>query len=308
VDHLVSMEIGGNNAINLWPEPLLDAYGARAKDKVENQLHSLVCSGYYTLRDAQHFEAVNWSTAVAKLEAKPVGPSFRDGTHVVGTNLSARTWTAPGGVVCNWELDKDGSGSTAAMIDFAFGAVGPIVSVNADAPVLTVHDCGVWHRFAAPGHPVTTFKDGSYLVNAAIAPGTYRSAGGSKCYWELDNSLSGDLSSIVSNSFGATNSAVTIAATDTAFKAEHCAKWILVPPPPYAGPVSTFSDGTWTVGVDILPGTYQASGGDGCYWERESAGGALIANGYTDPAPAVTIQPTDVTFLTFSCGTWNLVP
>jgi hypothetical protein len=44
VDHLVSLEIGGSNAIaNLWPEPYAGRWGARTKDVLENQLHELVC-------------------------------------------------------------------------------------------------------------------------------------------------------------------------------------------------------------------------------------------------------------------------
>ena len=46
VDHLVSLELGGSNAIgNLWPEPYAGRWGARTKDVLENRLHELVCSG-----------------------------------------------------------------------------------------------------------------------------------------------------------------------------------------------------------------------------------------------------------------------
>ena len=46
VDHLVSLEVGGSNAItNLWPEPYAGRWGARTKDVLENKLHELVCAG-----------------------------------------------------------------------------------------------------------------------------------------------------------------------------------------------------------------------------------------------------------------------
>jgi hypothetical protein len=64
VDHLVSLEIGGSNAIaNLWPEPYAGRWGARTKDVLENQLHELVCSRRLALRKAQRIEARNWVAA-----------------------------------------------------------------------------------------------------------------------------------------------------------------------------------------------------------------------------------------------------
>jgi hypothetical protein len=64
VDHLVSLEIGGSNAIsNLWPEPYAGRWGARTKDVLENRLHELVCSGRLALRAAQRIEARNWVAA-----------------------------------------------------------------------------------------------------------------------------------------------------------------------------------------------------------------------------------------------------
>ena len=46
VDHLISLELGGSNAIrNLWPEPYAGRWGARTKDVLENRLHDLVCEG-----------------------------------------------------------------------------------------------------------------------------------------------------------------------------------------------------------------------------------------------------------------------
>ena len=64
VDHLVSLEIGGSNAIsNLWPEPYAGRWGARTKDVLEDRLHDLVCSGTIGLRYAQRIEARNWVAA-----------------------------------------------------------------------------------------------------------------------------------------------------------------------------------------------------------------------------------------------------
>ena len=67
LDHLISLELGGDNsAANLWPEPLNGSGGAKVKDTLENKLHSLVCSGQITLAAAQQAISGDWGTAYAK--------------------------------------------------------------------------------------------------------------------------------------------------------------------------------------------------------------------------------------------------
>jgi hypothetical protein len=77
------------------------------------------------------------------------------------------------------------------------------------------------------------------------------------------------------------------------------------PPPP---PAVSFGDGDFRVGVDIQPGTYQASGGSDCYWARLSGfSGSLddiIENGIGVPHPIVTIEPSDVGFQSDMCVGW----
>ena len=61
VDHLVPLELGGNNDIaNLWPEAASPTPGFHEKDMVENYLHDQVCSGAMSLKDAQKEIATNW--------------------------------------------------------------------------------------------------------------------------------------------------------------------------------------------------------------------------------------------------------
>lgn len=64
VDHLISLELGGSNAIeNLWPQPYAGANNAHHKDALENQLHALVCRGAVALEVAQHAIATDWIAA-----------------------------------------------------------------------------------------------------------------------------------------------------------------------------------------------------------------------------------------------------
>ena len=58
-DHFISLELGGSPADpkNLWPEP---GASFNEKDNAENYLHSQVCSGAMSLKDAQALIAKNW--------------------------------------------------------------------------------------------------------------------------------------------------------------------------------------------------------------------------------------------------------
>jgi hypothetical protein len=74
VDHLISLELGGSNALaNLWPEAALPKPGFHEKDRVENHLHARVCSGALTLAQAQRRIATNWLAVYRKLPAARYG-------------------------------------------------------------------------------------------------------------------------------------------------------------------------------------------------------------------------------------------
>jgi hypothetical protein len=68
VDHLISLELGGSDSIrNLWPESYITKpLNAHVKDRLENKLHKLVCSGKLPLEQAQREIAENWIEAYKK--------------------------------------------------------------------------------------------------------------------------------------------------------------------------------------------------------------------------------------------------
>lgn len=72
VDHLISLEQGGSNSIrNLWPESYVtQPLNAHVKDRLENKLHELICSGQMPVEQAQKEIAADWTAAYAKY----VGP------------------------------------------------------------------------------------------------------------------------------------------------------------------------------------------------------------------------------------------
>ena len=61
IDHIVSLELGGSNDVaNLFPEPGSGPANYHVKDRLENRLHDLVCSGAIGLRVAQRGIARDW--------------------------------------------------------------------------------------------------------------------------------------------------------------------------------------------------------------------------------------------------------
>jgi hypothetical protein len=77
-------------------------------------------------------------------------------------------------------------------------------------------------------------------------------------------------------------------------------------------PVTSFGDGTFEVGSQIVPETYRAAGGADCSWGRlSSLGGAandVIADGDALGPAIVTISPSDAAFESDGCGTWSPAP
>jgi len=76
VDHLISLELGGSNSIkNLWPQSYVTTpFNATVKDKLENKLHALVCSGAIDLKTAQRAIATNWIEAYRKYIGTDIPP------------------------------------------------------------------------------------------------------------------------------------------------------------------------------------------------------------------------------------------
>jgi hypothetical protein len=61
VDHLIPLTIGGSNDVtNLWPQSYRGEWSAHVKDRLENRLRHLVCSGMIELEKAQREISTDW--------------------------------------------------------------------------------------------------------------------------------------------------------------------------------------------------------------------------------------------------------
>ncbi|CAM4298256.1 hypothetical protein MB901379_03203 [Mycobacterium basiliense] len=75
--------------------------------------------------------------------------------------------------------------------------------------------------------PRTIAGDGTYRVGVDIQPGTYRSPGGSDCYWERLRGLGGSVEDVIANGAGTGQQLVQIKPSDVAFKTQGCPTWTL---------------------------------------------------------------------------------
>ena len=153
----------------------------------------------------------------------------------------------------------------------------------------------------------SSFGDGSHEVGVHIKSGTYRSSGSGSCYWARLSDFSHGVGSIIANGISSP-AIVTIGSSDAGFETRGCGNWVQVRKTVPTKPQTTFTDGTYQVGVHIAPGTYRSSGSGYCYWARLSNFGhdlgGIIANGINAPE-TVTISNSDAGFETRDCGSWT---
>jgi hypothetical protein len=107
---------------------------------------------------------------------------------------------------------------------------------------------------------------------------------------------------------GSSSTRATVTVTSTV----EVTKTVTAAPPSSVPKTTIETDGTYRVGVDILPGTYRSAGASpqgesDCYWARLNSLNPthIITNGLGTGPQVVTVQPSDTAFLTHSCLTWQ---
>jgi hypothetical protein len=164
-------------------------------------------------------------------------------------------------------------------------------------------------RTPTPTSAFLEFDDDTYSIPDEMPAGTYRNREETfGCYWARLKGFSGALGDIIANDFTSGFAVVTIKKSDQGFESNDCGPWS-TDLSRVTDSDTEFGEGTFIVGIDIKPGTYRSSEGDGCYWARLRgfAGtlGEIIANDFRSSGHAtVTIKSSDKGFKSSNCGTW----
>ena len=86
-----------------------------------------------------------WTSNLSALTTSPTA-QFGDGVFIVGTDISAGTWSAPGGSGCYWERLSGFSGNLSDVIANDFGTTTPVVTISSSDVGFTSGGCGVWTK------------------------------------------------------------------------------------------------------------------------------------------------------------------
>ena len=114
-------------------------------------------------------EAVPTATAELPLTAIP------DGTWLVGDEVSAGIYSAPGGAQCAWKRLSGFGGTTDDIIASDFGIVRPIVEISQTDIGFTTSDCGAWTLIKQVSTP-TSAKTPTQAPTLATTPTATRTA------------------------------------------------------------------------------------------------------------------------------------
>jgi hypothetical protein len=175
------------------------------------------------------------SPTVASSPTAPPSPTpfnFGSGKKLVPSEVPAGTYrmrtASPG---CYWER-LSGLGGTFGEILANGNASGPeIVTIAATDKAFNSTRCAAWSAdlSAITKSPTDPFGDGTFQVGVDIAPGTWRSAGGTTCYWQRMSGFSGSgINEIIANDNTGPSTIVEIGATDKGFSSSRCGTWTKV--------------------------------------------------------------------------------
>jgi hypothetical protein len=171
------------------------------------------------------------ASAPVKTPAPPKVPSFGDGVHQVGVDIQPGLYrTRQPSPACYWARLRDFSGGLDSIVanDNTDGPA--VVEILATDKGFRSERCGTWTQDVSAITPDRQHMgEGTFIVGTDIEAGTYRSSGGSGCYWEREaNFAHGGVDSILANDNVDGPAVVTIAATDKGFKSARCGTWTKV--------------------------------------------------------------------------------
>ncbi len=161
VDHLISLELGGSNSIrNLWPESYVtQPLNAHVKDKLENKLHDLICSGQIPVEQAQKEIAADWIKAYEKY----VGPLPGGAGAATASGSSPATAPTPAAT----------PSPTAPAVPTAGTPGNPDGSCPANAPI-KVSRSGIYHEPTGDPNYANTKAKQCFATSQAAEQAGYR--------------------------------------------------------------------------------------------------------------------------------------
>jgi len=162
---------------------------------------------------------------------------------------------------------------------------------------------------APPASGFLEIHDGTHRVGTDVQPGTYRTRLPSpNCYWSRLSGFGGSRGEVIANDKDPAPVVVTIAPADKGFQTSGCAPWTS-DLSAITKSRTTFGDGEYIVGTDVVPGICRARGGTDCYWARLKGFGGTLSDLISHDTPqgpaAVTITTVDRGFKSSGCGSWS---
>ena len=150
----------------------------------------------------------------------------------VGKDVQPGTYTTKSGIShCYWARLKGFSGSL-DDIEANDNVVGvAIVTIGSSDTGFQSQGCGSWYSLSQVpprADPAQMFGQGTFVVKAQVAAGTWQSDGTGHCYWERLSAFGGTLDDILANDNAAGSTIVTISPGDVGFRSQGCGIWTKV--------------------------------------------------------------------------------
>ena len=251
-------------------------------------------------------------SGVGVIGCVPQSPSFGDGMMMVGTDIQPGTYrTRDSASGCYFKRLKGFGGTSSETIASEFVDAPAIVTIGAtDAGFSSTH-CTTWTQdLSAITASQTSIPDGTFIVGTDIQAGTFRTRNASPgCYYKRLRGFSAMSADTIASDLTDAPTVITVASTDKGFFTEDCGTWTQDLSQVTTSQTS-FGDGVFIVGTDLLPGTYRNSDSSNyCYYKRlkgfNGESSDTIASGLTQSLAIVTISATDKGFSSEDCGTWT---
>ena len=141
-----------------------------------------------------------------------------------------------------------------------------------------------------------SFGDGTHIVGADIQAGRYEALEpGDDCSWQRLSGLSGEYRDVLADGNPQHRTIIDVLVDDAAVVTSGCGPWTGFQP--FDEPLTEFGPGTWAIGEQILPGTYSAPGGAGCFWATvtgfDGSQTSISAIARPETGPVVVTLTTD---------------